>query len=350
MQVTSESGTVEFPDNKANHFKNRLPYPLQFRESGWKVGMTSISHPVPPPHAHQIINLPDDDLICRMEWTGGGMGKDDFDQDAFVYKRHSSLILVKYWRNESHLVTTGKSLMKYVQYKVMTDLNLMEKEGDSLLSSDGKKLFPVFRWEGDDFIVDNTDTYLTDDNWQKRPTLTIGRKLAEKMRWIAKNSSGEYRVDRNLIQEFPTHKVESVVKTDWDPSTGVTGGNWSKFWLLTENDLILSPFCNWRFIYLDESYKKAFGGNVTTPNPHRSPFFVYSNVGQSTVTGDQVTDLLREIPMDPMVMSYEPVNPLYLPVRTDVMDIIEVLLTEHNGDLVHFVRGVTRLTLHFKYE
>ena len=130
----------------------------------------------------------------------------------------------------------------------------------------------------------------------------------------------------------------------------MSGGKWSKFWLLTDNELILSPFCNWRFIFLDESYKKAFGGNVSTPSPHRSPVFVYSNVGQSTVTGDQVTDLLREIPMDPMVMSYEPVNPLYLPVRTDVMDIIEVLLTEHNGDLVNFVRGVTRLTLHFKYE
>ena len=63
VKVTSESGTVEFPDNKANHFKNRLPYPLQFRESGWKVGMTSISHPVPPPHAHQIINLLENDLI-----------------------------------------------------------------------------------------------------------------------------------------------------------------------------------------------------------------------------------------------------------------------------------------------
>ena len=77
---------------------------------------------------------------------------------------------------------------------------------------------------------------------------------------------------------------------------------------------------------------------------------MYSNVGQSRVTGDQVTDLLREIPHDPTIMSYEPVNPLYLPVRTDVLDIIKVLLTEHEGNLVDFVRGVTRLTLHFKYE
>ena len=147
MQVTSESGTTEFPDNKANHFKNLLPYPLQFRESGWKVGLTSISHPIPPPHMHQIIDFPDNELICRMECTCGEMGKDQFNRPAFVYKRRSSTIISKNWVDHSHLVTTGKSLMKYIQYTVNTGLNLLEKEKDTLLLSDGKKISPVFRWE-----------------------------------------------------------------------------------------------------------------------------------------------------------------------------------------------------------
>ena len=111
------------------------------------------------------------------------------------------------------------------------------------------------------------------------------------------------------------------------------------------------PTANWRFYYLDESYQKSFGGGGVSPStPHRSPICVYSDVGQSTVTGNQVTDLLREIPHDPTKMSYEPRHILYLPVRVEVMDIIETQLAENDGTLVDFALGVTTLTLHFKYE
>jgi len=45
VQLISNASTNEFPDNKSNSFKNRLPYPLQLRESGWKVGISDISFP-----------------------------------------------------------------------------------------------------------------------------------------------------------------------------------------------------------------------------------------------------------------------------------------------------------------
>ena len=77
---------------------------------------------------------------------------------------------------------------------------------------------------------------------------------------------------------------------------------------------------------------------------------MYSSAGQSMVTGNQVTDLLREIPHDPTRMTYEPRHVLYVPVRVDVMDIIETQVAENDGTLVDFASGVTTITLHFKYE
>ena len=77
---------------------------------------------------------------------------------------------------------------------------------------------------------------------------------------------------------------------------------------------------------------------------------MYSSAGQSMVTGNQVTDLLREIPHDPTRMTYEPRHVLYVPVRMDVMDIIETEVAENDGTLVEFASGVTTITLHFKYE
>ena len=68
------------------------------------------------------------------------------------------------------------------------------------------------------------------------------------------------------------------------------------------------------------------------------------------ITGNQVTDLLREIPHDPTKMTYEPRHILYLPVRGNAMDIIETQVAEVDGKLVEFSPGVTSVTLHFKHE
>ena len=67
---------------------------------------------------------------------------------------------------------------------------------------------------------------------------------------------------------------------------------------------------------LDESYQRAFGST-------RRPLHVYSSAGQSTVMGNQVTDLLREVPYALQERYFEPRNVQYLPLRTDVIDIIE---------------------------
>ena len=74
---------------------------------------------------------------------------------------------------------------------------------------------------------------------------------------------------------------------------------------------------------------------------------MYWDVGQSTVTGNQVTNLR---PYDPTKVSYEPHHILYLPVRVDVMDIIKTKLAEYDGTLINFASGVSTVTLHFKYE
>ena len=58
-------------------------------------------------------------------------------------------------------ITGGKSLMKYIVNEYETRLSeLVSDKGDTLLTSDGKKFYPVFRWEGDNLIPDNSNTFL----------------------------------------------------------------------------------------------------------------------------------------------------------------------------------------------
>ena len=73
--------------------------------------------------------------------------------------------------------------------------------------------------------------------------------------------------------------------------------------------------------------------------------YLYSNVGRSTITGNLVTDLLREVPDDSTKTTHEPTQIQYKPVRSNILDIVEVQLAENDGRLVDFTSGVTSVTL-----
>ena len=345
VQLMSNASTVEFPSNSANSFKNRLPNPLQLRESGWKVGLASITYPTPPTSPHRSHTFEPDDVICKFEWsmrilTGSNL---------IMYQRQYLTITGQDLLNDRHLIYSGKSLMRYIVYRLRRHLYLEENDRlDSLLAPEDKRFYPTFVWEGEQLLIDNTKTFFNQSGSQKRPKVLLGRKLVEAMNWIGRNEFGDYELTGDLIKEFADDTVHRGYQRDWSQSHGE--GAWNPFWFYSNEGLQLSSYCNWRFVYLDEMYQKTFGGTVSNTTPHRSPLYVYSNVGQSTITGNQVTDLLREIPHDPTKMSYEPIHILYLPVRVEVMDIIETQLAENNGKVVDFASGVTTVTLHFKYE
>ena len=63
VQLTSNASTTEFPANAPHHFKNRMPYPLQFKEPGWTVGLTGVSFPPAP----RKIKL-NDPFLFRIGW------------------------------------------------------------------------------------------------------------------------------------------------------------------------------------------------------------------------------------------------------------------------------------------
>ena len=345
VQVMSNGSTAEFPANTANSFKNRLPNPLRFMESGWKVGLVNITYPVPPakPQSHRTHTFQPDDLICRFRWSMKSLDRGG----SIVVNRWTFELKGKDIIQPKYPITGGKSLMKYIVNGYETKLReIVSDKGDTLLTSDFAKFYPVFKWEGDDLILDNSNTFLNQSGTRKRPEVLFGTKLVEAMNWIVKDVGDFYWTRGNLRTE--ADEVLDSVKRDW--SYVEQYRTWSDLFGYSNEGLHLSSYCNWRFVYLDEAYHHAFGGTVASTTPHRSPIYVYSDVGQSMVTGHQVTDLLREIPYDPTKMYYEPRHVLYLPVRVDIMDIIETQLSENDGSLVDFTSGVTTVTLHFKYE
>ena len=165
------------------------------------------------------------------------------------------------------------------------------------------------------------------------------RTLALKMGWIEQVSPGQYRLGPNLLPEF---QGMSTIPT---PTDVRDTNNKPLFWKVEGDYVKLSLSCPWRFVNLNATFRPS-----TEFAPTR-PLHVYCNVGTSGMVGGRITDLLREIKYQPQnTTHFEPRHIQYVPVRNEVVKIVETQMAETNGDLVQFGEGRTLLTLHFKRE
>ena len=63
MQLMSNVATTEFPSNQTNHFKNHLPYPLQFVDPAYGIYAEELGHiqesdfKVPPKNGTEFLNM-----------------------------------------------------------------------------------------------------------------------------------------------------------------------------------------------------------------------------------------------------------------------------------------------------
>ena len=338
VQVMSNASVAEFPTNQPNSFKNRLPNPMELREPGWKVGVSGLSLPV----AIRKPNLTKP-LLFRIGWIELVDPKYSIYTDVSVVETLEHDLPYMPRSGTEFMNTIRDRYLWWLGDQTVQDLQLFKKKRDP--DDPTELLYMVMnRAENGQCVIDNTKTCTTIQiNGKPRyPKMSIGIELAKKMKWIKMgtlhNGQPGYVLGPNLSKEFP----EDVVPSARDLIIAQTNGD-EIFYKIDEDALHLSAYINWVFMDLDRSYEQAFGSN------NRS-LYVYSNVGQSMVAGNQVTDLLKHVPYSPESVDLQPEHILYLPVRTTNVDIIEVQVSENEGALVNFESGVTSITLHFKHE
>ena len=125
----------------------------------------------------------------------------------------------------------------------------------------------------------------------------------------------------------------------------------SAYWIIPRdstgkltNYVRLSLDVNWRFTNLNYAFEHIFG------NASRS-LFVYSDVGASSMLGDQITDFIREVNYKREGKGsyyFEPTHLQYISLPKQLLDIIQVQIAEATGALTTFGRGITTVTFHFK--
>ena len=370
VQLSSNACVAEFPSNEANSFKNRLPYPLEFRETGWKVGLSGVSLPLSThtPRTTRRMNLTNPFLFrfsWYAEWSPTSVlfsprNVEIKESDLTVSPRSGTELMNEIRRlylwsigdqaevDDAHVVDKSSNTLLDTRYKKKGTEQVLEiKDTDPHYEyKELSKLtyMVMHRADHGECLVDNSRTSLTlgtepnrDRAW---PKITIGLELALKMKWI-KMGYRSYVLGPNLRKEFVNYDV---------PTAHDVKGNQDQLFFKTDHEaLYLSVYINWVFTNLDRSFDEAFGSHTHTVVPKRS-LYVYSNVGQSVIMGNQITDLLREVPYNPEEHYFEPKHIQYIPVRSDVLDIIETQVAKNTGALTDFTSGVTTVTLHFKHE
>ena len=338
ITLPSHSNKKEFPNNKANHYKIRLPQAIRLEGSGWQVGLSAISLP------DAAINLgPFKELnnpLLRAKWLAIKERKSD---GSYTTEGVETNLTFQDILHDNNIVD-GLSFMRALIFKFAQIVNFKSPPGYLREFANGKTCSYEFKWESQDLVLDNTklDTSFATSTPGVHYLMSLNEKLALQMGWVKYDQvNTEYRIGPNLKMEF-TRAVKTYPNDISRGRLDVWSGR--RYWAVENGALKSSIFCNWRFTNFNNAFQNVIG------NEKRS-LFVYSDVGGSSVVGDQVTDLLREINFSRTgkgAQYFEPLHIQYIPVRKETLDIIEVQVAETTGELVKFGGGNTVVTIHVK--
>ena len=330
ITLPSHSNGAEFPQNQANHFKIRLPHPIRLQGSGWKVGLSSISLPDVKVQLPKLTNA--SEILFTMDWIM------KYPSGSFKFGRaHYDPKDLKTVFEYIDGVGFMKSMITFFEQRRILNYGGPHL-GSTYTALDGKRMYVKFRWDGDDLLTDNKTTHVRS---LYSPALKINKMLALKMGWLKERNPGNYDLGPNIRQEFFTDTVPDLEAMVHDLKND---RGEPLFWLIGEEFFHLSVTCDWRFTNLNKAFQNIAGSTSRS-------LLIYSDAGGSSVVGNQVTDLLREVNYKRTGDGshyFEPLHIQYIPLRKDLLDIIETQVSETTGELTEFGQGNTILTLHFK--
>ena len=351
VTLPSTASRDEFTENKANSFKVRLPQRLELQGSHWQVALMAAT-------------LPDatDDIVDRLGY--GDLSLPDTDKIAesllesfplfSIYtltakqntmKRHRTVTIppaaVRKWTGASGEAFMT-SFVNYInnQYTALLSEasleNKMEPKGTLEDPSTKRKYVPRIYMEtlGQQMqvVVDNTQLYIVSN---PHPTLHIRTDLALKMGWIERDDRGTYQIGPNLLIEGNNGTINTIGPHLLTYIADLRSRRPTYKRLIyhaTTKTIELSPAFNWRFTNLNVAYDALRGFPART-------LMVYSDVAASSIVGGQITDLLREIPYNRQEkgdMTIEPIHLQFQKIRSNIIETIEVHISEQDDKLVTF--------------
>ena len=330
LTLPSDSNRQEYSNNTSNSYKVRLPDPLRL-DGEWEVGLSAVSLPDAAPQMKSLVKFKGNHFLKTGWRSVDGSGNEKTRQKFFKLDQFNRA-------KPKDGVELCKMFISFCNNtKSHTALDHTYRKS-RVWEKNGKKLYIDIKMEGEDLLLDNSKV----DTSSKDVYLDFDEGFAAAMKWIEYDENGKALLGPNvqIVLDKTTDLDDGSVVED----VQIDGTTTAVYWTVKQGWFMLSKNASWRFVNINQAFRDI------TDYSARS-LFVYSNVGQSQVVGNKVTDLLREVPYETKGagMQYiEPVHVQYKKVRNNVLDIIEVQVSETDGRLTTFREGTTTLTLHFR--
>ncbi|KAJ7323110.1 hypothetical protein OS493_032396 [Desmophyllum pertusum] len=254
-------------------------------------------------------------------------------------------------------VKDGISFVKKMIQHLLSEFYEGLEEGSTWGDADEHQGIPEFEWmqrgKQVDLHIDNTKTH----TYSQHTYLDIDIEMAQAFGLVKFAMSKEpgkpgYWVRGDSLQirhtALPTlprpgnHGIMKNGKAVWWQvvNNAAAPGRKAK----TYRALRLHSFNDWYITDINDNFDKKFGSATRT-------LLVYTDVAQSQIVGAGMTDFIREVEYNSKFggrVLYEPLHLHYIPVRRNVIDVIEVVVGETSGRDTNFAGGTVILTLKFE--
>ena len=360
--TTVSDATLEFPHNRNNHFKVRLPRPLDLSEESWAMSLWSLS--VPDGAVEQPLGKSNDLFVACTGVKARIWNYRNSKYRSHLINTHVKLDLRLAKLFETH-PTTGVALWQRA-HQLMLEEQTKDLGADRALSNwrvqQPEKWYPTIRWEGEDMILEaNRQVFYQPVTRYSQFILSL--KMAEVFGFMKQDPKTKaWSVGPNLIPSYPLfnytgHDITSalsglkgptrraLITRDVDTSDPYV--DWFRTLKFQPNVedipcVELSSALEWRFIRLNRSYEQFL---------NRDTVMVYADAVQPNTVNSVKVPLLRSVQLNHRGqgrLTVEPVHREWIPLNAQTLETLEFQLASPSGPLIEFPPGQTLVTVGLK--
>ena len=373
--------TNEFPQNKNNSFRMRIPNGLRLEGKGWHVALMSLTLP----NQTQFVTG-HGNTIVRVDFSAFAFKNFNASTKKFTAVDHVRLVNTNVEKSDIGSVTDGPSfwnnVVRALAFYIDETVTNYRKTHDVYIFVK-QTMCPTFTWDGEDLVLHKRGRDASNNNVHTPSIFSsfdIALEVAVQWGLVQQSSDGTWEAGPNLHVSLygggdkitasdpprtaglglagvesmlgPTYRVD--FRNDMPLRGGritsvATGSNrFQLLWHYTAGSaqwIRLSGLVEWRFINLNKTF------NALHKHPSNA-VMVYSNLQQATIVGEKTVQLLREIVVNRSAEdghSYaEPKQLQWIPVASNSMDIAEVQIADVNGPLLSLPPGKSLITVAFQ--
>ena len=356
--------TQEFPNNRNNHFKVRLPRPLTLPEGPWAMSLWSLS--VPDGAVERPLGQ-DVDYLCMF----GGIKARLWNYKSNKYRTHTAdtwiFHVLRFEEINKTPLRTGVDLWQSVHQAVMdqqTKLLRADRAVSSWQVQQPEKWYPTIRWEGEDMILEANRT-VSYQPLKSYSQFCLPLKLAQLFGFMKQDPTTEkWSLGPNLNVSYPLYNYtgddipsawrvpkgptrRTMVTPDVDTSAPLVDWFRTVNYLDTRRGLTvpcveLSSAMEWRFSLLNHSFAQYM---------NRDTVMVYTDVVQPNTVNRVKVPLLRSVQLNHSGqgrLTVEPLHREWMPLNGQTLELMEFQLATPSGPLIEFPPGQTIVTVGLK--